>query len=214
MIRLNAADALFGKTLQRVLGLLFGSPGRSFYLREIVAHAQGGTSQVQTELARLTAASLLVREKRANQVWYRANPEASIYPELRGIALKTFAISQPLKEALEPLADRILAAFVFGSTARGEDTAQSDIDLFILGDVSMTDLAERLDRAEAQLRRPVSPLLMGREELADKRARGHHFLTTVLEGPRIFVIGSQETLDDLVRRSPAKPRRKGRVAPR
>lgn len=214
MTRIPPADALFGKTLQRVLGLLFGSPGRGYYLREIVAHAGGGSSQVQTELARLTAASLLIRERRANQVWYRANPEASIYPELRGIARKTFGVAGVLKEALEPARSRIEVAFVFGSTAKGEDTAESDVDLFLVGELSMADIAQGLAGAEAELRRTVSPVIMGAGELAGKRARAHHFVTTVLEGPRIFVEGDEESLDEILRRPPAKPRRKGRVASR
>ena len=214
MTRTTPADALFGKTLQKVLGLLFGAPEQGFYLREIVAHAGGGSSQVQTELARLTAASLLIREKRANQVWYRANPEASIYPELRGIARKTFGVAGVLREALEPVGARIAVAFVFGSTAKGEDTAGSDVDLFLVGDVSMVDLAQGLAKAEEELRRTVSPVIMGAGEVAGKRAGAHHFLATVLEGPRIFVKGDQEALDDILQRTPAKPRRKGRVASR
>lgn len=214
MNRTSVADALFGKTLQRVLGLLFGTPDQGFYFREIVAHAGSGTSQVQAELARLTAASLLIREKRANQVWYRANPEASVFPELRGLALKTFGVAASLKDALEPASAQIRTAFVFGSTARGEDAAESDIDLLIVGDVSMADFSEGLDRAEKTLRRPVSPLIMSLDELASRRASDNHFLATVLEGPKIFVIGSQETLDDILRRPPEKPRRKGRVTSR
>lgn len=214
MTRTSVADALFGKTRQKVLGLLFGAPDQGFYLREIVAHAGGGSSQVQLELARLTAAALLIREKRANQVWYRANPDASVFPELRGIALKTFGVVEPLGEALLPLAAKIAAAFVFGSTAKGADSARSDIDLLIVGDVSMTELAEGLDRAESVLRRTISPVIMGVEEFGTSRAGDNHFLASVLEGPKVFVIGNQDILDGIPGRPTAKPRRNGRVASR
>lgn len=205
MAQTSVADALFGKTLQKVLGLLFGAPGQGFYLREIIAHAGGGSSQVQAELARLTAASLLIREKRANQVWYRANPDASVFPELRGIALKTFGIVEPLKAALSTQAQAIAAAFIFGSTSKGLDSAASDIDILIVGDVSMSGLSEGLDRAQASLRRPISPVIMGVEEFASRHASDNHFLEAVLQGPKIFVIGSQETLDELLRRPSTKP---------
>ena len=87
MIRTSVADALFGKTRQKVLGLLFGAPDQGFYVREIVAHAGGGSSQVQAELAKLPAAALLIREKRGNQVWYQANPEASVFPDVGNVYL-------------------------------------------------------------------------------------------------------------------------------
>jgi predicted nucleotidyltransferase len=214
MARTSVADALFGKTRQKVLGLLFGAPDRGFYLREIIAHVGGGSSQVQTELARLTAASLLVREKRANQVWYRANRDASVFPELQGIALKTVGIATPLAEALRPAAERIEAALIYGSSARGEDTARSDVDLLVVGKVSMADLSAGLDQVEARIRRAVSPVIMRPADFAARRARHDHFIEAVLAGPGVFVIGGRETLDDILRRPPANPRRKDRVAPR
>ncbi|NJD88197.1 MAG: hypothetical protein FIB05_09295 [Betaproteobacteria bacterium] len=214
MARTSVADALFGKTRQRVLGLLFTAPDRGFYLREIIAHVGGGSSQVQTELARLTAASLLIREKRANQVWYRANPEASVFAELRGIALKTVGIATPLAEALRPASDGIRAALIFGSTARGEDTASSDVDLLVVGSVSMADLSESLDRVESQLRRTISPVIMGRDEFAERRARHDHFLESVLSGPSVFVIGDQESLDGISPGTTQESRRKSRLSPR
>jgi len=98
--RTDMAAALFGRTRRNVLALLFGQPGRSFYLREIASRASTGMSQVQKELQQLVAAGLVLREQRANQMHFRANPEAPIYVELVGIATKTFGVADVLRKMM------------------------------------------------------------------------------------------------------------------
>ena len=128
------ADALFPRVRQRVLGILYGNPDRSFFAREIMALAQSGAGAVQRELADLAAAGLLKVSTQGNQKHYQANEAAPVYAELRGLVLKTFGLTDVLRNALAPVAARIEAAFVFGSVAKGEDTAASDIDVMIAGD--------------------------------------------------------------------------------
>ena len=124
---LPVADALFGKTRQAVLAILFGNPGHAYYTREIVHAADCGASQVQRELEQLTQAGLITRLPRANQVYFQANEAASIYPELVALVAKTFGIGDFFRKALVPYATRIQSAFIYGSVASGEHHATSDV---------------------------------------------------------------------------------------
>lgn len=186
---LPVADALFGKARQAVLALLFGNPGRAYYTREIVAAAKSGASQVQRELDQLTRSGLVTRERRANQVYFQANESASIYHELVVLVAKTFAIGDFLRMALVPVSTRIHVAFIYGSVARGEHHATSDVDVLIVGDVLLSDLERPLRAVEKRLARHVSVTVMDQKEFAKRRKAKEHFLHTVLAGPKIFLIG-------------------------
>ena len=132
LLQPTMADALFPKVRQRVLGVLFGNPGRSFYANEVIALAQSGTGAVQRELAALLDAGLLLMTKRGNQKHFQANAAAPVFAELRGLVLKTMGLADVLRAALAPLEPQISAAFVYGSVAKQQDTAQSDIDVLIV----------------------------------------------------------------------------------
>ena len=125
----SLADALFPKVRQRVLAVLFGTPDRSFYANEVIALAQSGTGAVQRELAGLSEAGLLTVRKQGNQKHYQANAAAPVFAELRSLVLKTMGLADAVRSALAPLAPQIDAAFIYGSVARQQDTAQSDVDV-------------------------------------------------------------------------------------
>lgn len=213
MSALDPSTALFGKTRRGVLALLFGRADGAFYLREIAKHAGTGMSQVQRELSQLVASGLVLRERRANQVFFRANPDAAIFEELRGIVTKTFGVADVLRDALKGFEDRIDFAFVYGSVARGDAKATSDVDLLMIGDIGLSDIAVQLSAAEDRLRRTVSPVMYSRGEFLEKAKAGHHFVSAVLQRPKLFLIGTQDGLEKLVQRQPRQSR-KGRVAAR
>src|SRR5262245_59193173 len=131
----GVADALFSKVQQRVLGVLFGSPERSFYANEIISLARSGTGAVQRELARLEAAGIVTTARVGRQKHYRVNTSSPLYEELRGLARKTFGLTDVLRAALQPIAYEIAAAFVYGSIAKGLDTAASDVDVLVVSDI-------------------------------------------------------------------------------
>lgn len=191
------ADALFGKTRRAVLALLYGQPDKAFYTREIVAAAGAGASQVQKELDQLTRAGLLIRERRANQVYFRVNPDAPVFAELAGLVAKTFGIADVVRTALAPVRDLIEAAFIYGSVARGEHHASSDIDVFLVGDVLLSQLALPLSEAEKKLGRPVSTTILDRKEFASRVKKRDHFVSKVLAGPKIHLIGAEARLKEL-----------------
>jgi len=191
----SLGDALFGKTQQRVLGLLFGNSDETFYTNEIMRFANAGIGAVQRELKRLESAGLITAEKIGNQKHYRANQQAPIFEELRGIVIKTFGVADRLREALEPLSGQIYAAFIYGSVGKGTDTAHSDIDLMIVADdLDYPQIIETLYKTEEDLRRPVNPSLYTLAEWRRKAAEDSGFVNRVMEQPRILVLGSERDL--------------------
>lgn len=192
---IGLADALFTKVQQRVLGVLFGNPGRSFYANEMIALAGSGTGAVQRELARLAAAGLVTVSRVGNQKHYQANPEAPVYEELRGLVLKTSGLADVLRVALAPLAAQISAAFVYGSVAKRQDTAASDIDLMIVSDsLTYADLFAAVEKAAAQLGRPINPTVYPRQELARRIEQDNAFVKRVLAQPKLWLIGEDNDL--------------------
>jgi predicted nucleotidyltransferase len=193
--RASMADALFNGTQQRILGLLFGQPVRSFYANELIALTGSGSGAVQRELARLVHSGLVVVQPIGRQKHYQANPESPIFAELCGIAGKTMGLADPLRQALAPLAPRIRAAFVYGSVAKRQDTARSDIDLMLVSDeLSYPDVFGALEAASRRLGREVKPTIYSRQEWAERSARGDGFVKRVLAQPRIWLIGSDDAL--------------------
>ena len=193
--RLGLADALFSGVQQRVLGILFGNPDRSFFSNELQRLAGSGKGALQRELDRLVRAGLATVRAVGNQKHYQANRQAPIFEEMRGIAVKTFGVADVVRQALLPLTDRTGAAFIYGSVAKRTDTARSDVDLLVVSDdLGYQQLIKALQPAEKRLGRKISPTLYSRAELAKKRSAKSSFIARVLEQPKIFVIGSERDL--------------------
>lgn len=189
------ADALFTKVRQRVLAMLYGNPGRSFYANEVIALAGSGTGAVQRELARLEAAGLVMVTRVGKQKHYQANDAGPVYQELRGLVLKTSGMVDVLRVALAPLAAQIHAAFVYGSVAKRQDTAKSDIDLMVISDsLSYADLFATLEEATDRLGRTVNPTVYSRKDLEKRIQADNAFVKRVLEQPKLWVIGEEHGL--------------------
>lgn len=191
----SLSDALFTKTQQRVLSLLFGQSGRAFSVSELIQATGAGSGAIQREIARLSGSGLLSMEQVGNQKRYRANPESPIHDELVAIVRKTFGLAIPLAEALAPLADRIELAFVYGSVAKRSDTAASDIDLMIVSDkLTYADVVSALHPLIERTGREVNPTLYSRTELRTRREAGNAFVERVLARPKLWVIGGEDGL--------------------
>ena len=189
------ADALFPRVRQRVLAILYGNPNRSFFASELMALAQSGRGAVQRELRDLAAAGLLTVTSQGNQKHYQANKAAPVFDELRSLVLKTFGLADVLRDALSPLADKIEAAFVFGSVAKQQDTASSDIDVMIISDsLGYADVFGALESAAISLGRPVNPTLYTRAQVAKRARQDNAFVQRVLDQPKIWLIGQEEDL--------------------
>lgn len=190
----STADALFPKVRQRVLAVLFGAPDRSFYTNEVIGLAQSGAGAVQRELADLAAAGLLTVRRQGNQKHFQANPASPVFAELRGLVLKTMGLADVLRTALAPLAPQIERAFVFGSIAKQQDTATSDVDLLVVSDtLGYGEVFGALESASQTLGRTINPALY---TAADFRARlqgDNAFINRVMQQPKIWLIGQEES---------------------
>ncbi len=192
----NLADALFPKVRQRVLAVLFGQPDRSFYANEVIALAQSGTGAVQRELADMAQVGLISVTKVGNQKHFQANTQSPVYTELLGLVLKTVGLADVLRSALTPLLNRIDTAFVYGSMANQQDTAQSDVDVMLIStSLSYADVFGALESASQHLKRNINPTLYTPDEFAQRLDQDQAFITRVMQQPKIWLIGKLEQTD-------------------
>lgn len=188
----SLGDALFSKTQQKVLGLLFGNPHQSYFGNEIVRWAGLGKGTVVRELEKLHAAGLISLTHKGNQNHYQANSQCPIYPDIVAIVRKTFGIADVILQALTPLQKQLTVAFIYGSIAKDEATSASDIDLMLIGeDLNYSTVMELLASAEHNLSRTINPTLYTPVDIATKIATGNHFLIRVLQQPIIPLLGNQ-----------------------
>jgi predicted nucleotidyltransferase len=189
------SDALFSKVQQRVMALLFGQPERSFYTSEILRHVDSGVGAVDRELSRLHRCGLVTVERVGNQKHYRANKDAPIFEELRALLEKTVNVTEPLKKSFERYTNGIRSAFVFGSVAKGSDTADSDVDVLVIGDdLNYSDLYTAAQEAEQTLKRPVHPLFMSSQDWRRHAADDGSVIQKISRSPKLFFIGSENEL--------------------
>lgn len=191
----SLSNALFSKVQQRVLALIFGQPERSFYGSEIVRNVHSGTGAVERELSRLQHSGLVSVERIGNQKHYRANQDSPIFEELKSLIVKTVGLAEPIRKSLEPYADSITTAFVYGSVAKGTDTARSDIDLMVIGDgLNYSDLYTAAQQAEVQLRRKINPTFLSPKEWQRKTLDIGSVINKISASPKIFILGSEKDL--------------------
>ena len=189
------ADVLFTPVQQRVLGLLYGQPSRRFQSGEVIRLASSGTGAVHRLLIRMAEVGLVTVERMGNQKYYQANPASPVFAELAGLIRKSVGLAIPLQEALALLAEKITAAFVYGSVARGEESATSDIDLMVIAKrLDYPVLYDALQSAEVQLARPINPTLLTPAEWRRKRGQADSFASRIASLPRLFLIGSENEL--------------------
>lgn len=192
----SAIQLLLPEYRRRVLGLLLLRPDEAVHGREIARRTGLPAGTVTRELTKLAEAGLLKREKRGNQQLYSAQKQSPIYAELASILRKTSGLADVLAEALAPVAAQLQAVFVFGSVAQGRETAGSDIDLMLVGDVGFGQTVELLYPAQQSLGREVNPKVLSRAEFTGK-AKDDPFLRDVLSKPKIHVIGNDDDLAEL-----------------
>jgi len=185
----ESIDALFPRTRQAILAATFGEPRRWWYMRELARHLHLTPSTLQRELASLVRGGILLQKRGGKHVYFQAATESPIFQELQGLILKTVGLADVVRDALKPLRDRIQWAFIYGSVARSEEHSGSDVDLMIIGGVSLADVSSPLRKAERRLNRAVNPTTYTADELAAKVRSNHHFVTTVMRSKKLFILG-------------------------
>lgn len=187
-------SVLFTDYRRRVLGLLLLHPEQRYYLREIARLTGTVPGTLTRELAKLVDAGVLNVMKVGNQAHYEANRDCPIFAELASILRKTSGLVDVLAEGLVPLAAQIETAFVFGSMATGKASAGSDIDLMIIGKADYGKVVQQLHPLQQTLGREINPKLYSPAEWRKLVAGKSAFARDVLGKPKLFVIGSEQSL--------------------
>ena len=188
-------DIVSSRSKAEILRLLFGLDRRDYHLRELSRRSGLALRTVQQELARLAKAGLVTARRDGNRVYYQANQQNPVYGDLRSIVLKTAGLVGVLQGALQ--IPSIEFAFVFGSVASGKAHADSDVDLMIIGTLGLRRVAQVLSGMAERVGRELNPHVMKSEEFARRKHTADHFISSVLDSPRLFVIGSEDELAKL-----------------
>jgi predicted nucleotidyltransferase len=191
----SLVDALLPEVRQDILGLLLLQFDQWWYMSDLAFHLNRSVSSLQRELSALTEVGILERKRDGNRVYYRADTQCPIFPELSSILTKTSGLVDQLKEALKDLEYRIRVAAVFGSLARSEEHSGSDIDLLVVGDLGLGDLVPALRETEVKLSREINPIVYTEDEYRSKVHSEEHFLTSILGSERLFLIGDEHELE-------------------
>lgn len=191
----TSVDALFPKTRQAILSATFLEPGKSWYMRELARQLHVTASTLQRELDALVHHGILRQKREGKHVFFQAATDSPIFDELRGILLKTSGLADFVRKALAPFSGRIQWAFIYGSMARAEDHAASDVDLMIIGQIGLADISSSLRKIEQRLNRPVNPTIYTADELARKVKAKQHFVTEVLRSKKIFLLGDKSEFE-------------------
>jgi len=186
--------ALFPGTKRKVLALFFLNSDRQFYFSEVVRLTGTRQGVVQRELKTLTEAGILSAEKRGHQIFYSANKNNPIFPDLRNIVFKTFGVFGQVREALKPLEKKIRVAFIYGSFASGKEVTSSDVDLFIVGRVPLSDVVSVLTPVEHDIGREINPSLYSDAEFKEKFFEKNHFVRSISKSDKEFIIGTEDEL--------------------
>ncbi|TEU00155.1 MAG: hypothetical protein E3J30_03155 [Anaerolineales bacterium] len=181
-----------------VLKLFFLRSSGRHYMREISSLTDQPVRAIQRELARLEDAGLLISRVEGNRKYFQANRQSPVFSELRALMVKTAGIVDQLKKILQTRSDAIHVAFIFGSFARGSDTLASDIDLIVIGNITSRELSRQLTPLKEQLDREMNPVTIRAEEFQENVKKGDPFTQSILEEPKIFLIGDGDELQEMV----------------
>jgi predicted nucleotidyltransferase len=196
--RYSILEALFTSQARiSVLELFLLNASNRYYLREVASLTQQPVQAIQRELARLEAGGLLSMTPEGNRRYYRANRESPIFPELKALIVKTAGLGDLLRRHLRKSKGSIRVAFLFGSYARGLESAKSDIDLMVIGQVTARALSNLLAPARETLGREINAVILPTSELRRRFADDNTFLKDVLGQPKIFLIGDEDELSKL-----------------
>jgi len=191
------SEILSSRSRAAIFKLLFSGMEKELHVREIQRRSTLNDSTIRQELRKLVRLDLVKGRKNSNRIYYRANKENPLYPELRNLVIKTTGVADVLREALRD--GRIQLAFVFGSIAGGEETAGSDVDLLVIGEIGFRSLSELLSGVSEKIGREINPHVMNKDEYSKRIKSNEHFITHILKSPKIFIVGADHDLEAMGR---------------
>jgi uncharacterized protein len=186
------SEILSSRTRAEIFKLLFGPAEEQLHIREIERRSGLNDRTIRQELTKLLKLDLVIDRKDSNRIYYKANKSNPLYPDIRNLVLKSIGMVDVLREALQD--KRIQIAFVFGSISQGKETADSDVDLFIIGQIGMRAVSTLLSGVAEKIGREINPHVMTRDEFKKRRTSKEHFLTSVINSPKLFIVGTEDDL--------------------
>jgi predicted nucleotidyltransferase len=192
----SLAKILSSKIRAEIFRLLFGTNDKALHMRDIERRSGFAIGTIQGELKKLSNLDLVLKEVDGNRTYYRANKNHPLYNDIHNLVLKTIGLVDVLRNALET--QKIKLAFVFGSFAKGEESADSDIDLMVIGNLGLRDITRLLSDTQGKILREINPHVYSLDEFIKKYKKNDHFVSQVVEGPQIFIIGSEDELKAMV----------------
>jgi predicted nucleotidyltransferase len=190
-------EALFPRVRQGVLAATFSQPDKWWYLSELAGRLATAPSSLQRELSSLVASGILAHRREGTRAYYRAETQSPVFSDLRQLFEKTSGVIPTLDQTLQPFHKRICSAFVYGSMARGRERATSDIDLIVIGEAGLAEMAPALRKTEARLGREINATVYSATEFREKMRARDHFLSTVVKGPKQYIVGGPSELDEV-----------------
>lgn len=203
----SSLDAVVPVLRQLILAELLVREARPMYRVELARKLGVSPSSLQRPLQAMVRTGLLRVNKRGREVLYEVHPDNPLIPDLRSLLRKSHGLVDVVREALKPFADRIFAAFIYGSIASGSERPTSDVDLIVIGEVTLSELTPSLHQAEEVLGRPLNAVLYSEQTLSEKLATRNHFLHSVLDKPKLFVVGTEDELEEASGRQPSRAAR-------
>ena len=195
----STLSALFGPTRQAVLATTYLRPEKPWYLSELAAHLETRPSSLQRDVESLVRAGILEKRVDGRRSYIQANRESPVFEEIRSLMEKTSGIVPRLQKAIDRFAGKIEWAFLYGSFARGQEGARSDVDLMLIGNVSMMEMVSALQRVEKSVGREINPTIYTREEFLKNVGQKNHFLLTVMSAGKIMLKGRADELEEIAR---------------
>ncbi len=190
-------DALFPKTRRDLLAATFGQPERWWYLSELAEHLNTTPSSLQRELKYLVSSGILRKRRDGKRMYFQAEKGLPIFHELHSIFTKTLGVADALRNALSKFGDRIRCAFIYGSVARNEEHALSDVDVMVIGSVGLSELSSPLRTLEKRFQQEFNVKCYSPEEFRRKVKEHNHFVLTVLEKEKLFLQGDEDELESI-----------------
>lgn len=188
---------LSSRVRAEIFRLLFGLNEKELHMREMERQAALSLGTIRQDLQKLVKLDLVKARRDGNRLYYRANTENPLFPEIRNLVLKTAGLVEVIKSALDR--EGIEVAFIFGSLARSKERAGSDVDLMVIGTIGLRSLSGRLAGGSEQIGREINPHVLSIEEFRRRKQNGNHFLSNVIASPKLFIIGSENDLEAMGR---------------
>jgi len=188
---------LSSRVRAEIFRLLFGLNEKELHMREMERQAALSLGTIRQDLQKLVKLDLVKARRDGNRLYYRANIDHPLFPEIRNLVLKTAGLVEVIKSALDR--EGIEVAFIFGSLARSKERAESDVDLMVIGTIGLRSLSSRLSGVSEQIGRETNPHALSIEEFRRRKQNGNHFLSNVLASPKLFIIGSENDLEAMGR---------------